>query len=150
MQAARKAVGPQGFVLGVDIKTLEPFTENNVRSVVLDIQNTEAPNQILELLPRKSDALLSDVAPNITGIWEVDHARQIDLAQKALDIALETLKPKGHFFAKVFQGDLLDDFVIKVKQHFEKVSVIKPKASRSKSSEMFIIAICMKDRNRHN
>lgn len=150
IQAARKAVGPQGFVLGVDVKSIEPFTEHNVRTVILDIQDSEATNQISELLPRKADALLSDAAPNITGIWEVDHARQVDLAQTALDIAMETLKPNGHFFAKIFQGDILDDFVTKVKQHFDTVNVIKPKASRGKSSEMFIMAMRLKEQKRQN
>jgi 23S rRNA (uridine2552-2'-O)-methyltransferase len=89
--------------------------------------------------------VISDVSPNISGIWEVDHARQIDLAQHALDIALETLRPCGNLFVKVFQGDMLDDFVKKVKNHFQDVKVIKPQASRGRSSEMFVLGICLKE-----
>jgi 23S rRNA (uridine2552-2'-O)-methyltransferase len=139
IQAARKTVGNKGFILGVDLKSIEPFPQSYVRTIMCDIAEENAIQQILEMLPRKADTVISDASPNISGIWEVDHARQIDLAQRALKIALETLRPSGNFFVKVFQGDMLDDFTHKVKKHFEKVLVIKPKASRTKSSEMFIL-----------
>jgi 23S rRNA (uridine2552-2'-O)-methyltransferase len=144
IQAAREIVGSNGFVLGVDLEPIEPFAEHNVRTVTGDITEPETLQQIVELLPRKADALISDLSPNISGIWEVDQARQIDLAQEALDIAFETLRPSGNFFVKVFQGDMLDDFAKKVQNHFQTVKVIKPEASRSKSSEMFILAIGLK------
>jgi 23S rRNA (uridine2552-2'-O)-methyltransferase len=102
----------------------------------------------LELLPRKADAVISDVSPNISGIWEVDHARQMDLAQRALNIALETLRPSGSFFVKVFQGDMLNDFTEKVKQHFQIVRVVKPAASRGKSSELFLLGLELKETRR--
>lgn len=143
-QSARKIVGSKGFVLGVDLKSIEPFLQSNVRTIIGDINEQETLQQILEILPRKADVVISDASPNISGIWEVDHARQIDLAQKALEIALETLSPSGNFFAKVFQGDMLNDFIGKVKQHFEFVKLIKPKASRAKSSEMFILGMHLK------
>ena len=63
--------------------------------------------------------VLSDAAPNITGVWEVDHARQIDLATKAFGIAQCILRPSGNFFVKVFEGDLLNDFIQTVKAGFE-------------------------------
>ena len=144
VQAARRIVGSKGFVLGVDLRPIEPFPEDNVRTITGDITEQEALQQILEFLPRKADAVISDASPNISGIWEVDHARQIDLAQHALEIALETLKPSGNFLVKVFQGDILDDFINKVKQYFEVVKIIKPKASRAKSSEMFILGLHLK------
>jgi 23S rRNA (uridine2552-2'-O)-methyltransferase len=139
IQAARKTVGNKGFVLGVDLKHIEPFPQNYVRTIICDITEEEAAGQILDMLPRKADVVISDASPNISGIWEVDHARQIDLAHKALQIALQTLRPSGNLFVKVFQGDMLDDFTHKVKQHFETVLVVKPKASRAKSSEVFIL-----------
>jgi 23S rRNA (uridine2552-2'-O)-methyltransferase len=140
IQAARKTVGNKGFVLGVDLKPIEPFTQHYVRTMICDMTEEDALQQILELLPRKADSIISDASPSISGIWEVDHARQMDLAQKALYIASETLRPGGNFFVKVFQGDMLDDFVEKVKQHFRLVRVIKPEASRAKSSEMYVLA----------
>jgi 23S rRNA (uridine2552-2'-O)-methyltransferase len=144
-QAARKIVGNKGFVLGVDLKPIQPFPEKNVQTVVGDIMEQETMQQILETLPRKADVVISDLSPNISGIWELDHARQIDLAQRALKIAFETLRPNGNFFVKVFQGDMLSDFVNKVKHSFEIVMIIKPKASRAKSSEIFILGMRLKE-----
>jgi 23S rRNA (uridine2552-2'-O)-methyltransferase len=144
VQAARKIVGSRGFVLGVDLKPIEPFPYSNVRTLMGDINERQILQQILELLPKKADVVTSDASPNISGVWEVDHARQIALAQQALKIALETLRPSGNFFVKVFQGDMLRDFIDQVKQHFEVVKIIKPKASRAKSSEMFILGMRLK------
>ncbi|MEM4703733.1 MAG: RlmE family RNA methyltransferase [Candidatus Bathyarchaeia archaeon] len=141
VQAARIIVGSEGFVLGVDLKAVEPFLESNVRTVQGDIGDPETVRMVKELIPRKADAVVCDASPNISGVWEVDHARQIDLAQQALQIALETLRPRGNFFVKVFQGDMLDDFVKKTKKYFSRVVVVKPAASRSKSSEIFLLAL---------
>jgi len=144
IQATRKIVGNKGFVLGVDLKSIKPFLEPNVQTITGNITEPETLQEISKLLPRKADVVISDASPNISGIWEVDHARQIDLAQHALRIALETLKPSGNFFVKVFQGDMFNDFIEQVKQYFEVVKVIKPRASRAKSSEMFILGLHMK------
>jgi 23S rRNA (uridine2552-2'-O)-methyltransferase len=140
-QAARKIVGNKGFVLGVDLKPIEPFPQSSVRTITGDISEQETLEQIMEFLPRKADAVISDASPNICGIWEVDHARQIDLNQQALRIALETLKSSGNFFVKVFQGDMLDDFIKRVRKHFQIVRVMKPEASRPRSSEMFVLGM---------
>jgi len=145
IQAARKIVGSKGFVLGVDIKSIEPFEQSNVRTIIGDINEQETLQQILSMLPRKVDVVISDTSPNISGIWEVDHARQIDLASRSLKIALEVLKPSGSFFVKVFQGDMLNDFVKKVERLFEVVRIIKPKASRARSSEIFILGMGLKE-----
>jgi 23S rRNA (uridine2552-2'-O)-methyltransferase len=145
IQAARKTVGNKGFVLGVDLKPIEPFTQSYVRTIICDITDREALKQILEMLPRKADAVISDAAPNISGIWEVDHARQMELSQQALEIAKEILKPSGSFFVKVFQGDMLSDFIQKVKQNFVNVVLVKPEASRAKSAEIFILGRSLKN-----
>lgn len=144
LQAVRKVVGKRGFVLGVDLKHIEPFPEDNIHTIIGDITEQETVEQILSMLPRKADVVISDASPNISGVWEVDHARQIDLAQHALEIAKKTLKPFGNFFVKVFQGDMLDDFIKKVGGNFEVIRVIKPKASRAKSSEIFILGLRLK------
>lgn len=144
VQAALKAVGGEGFVLGVDLRPVEPFEERNVRTILGDVNDEETVREILEFLPRKTDAVISDVSPNISGVWEVDHARQMGLALRALEIALETLRPSGCLFVKVFQGDMLDDFVKKVRNHFQEVKVVKPEASRGKSSELYILGLDLK------
>ncbi len=145
IQAARKTVGNKGFVLGIDLKPIEPFTQSYVRTIICDITDREALKQILEMLPRKADAVISDAAPNISGIWEVDHARQMELSQQALEIAKEVMKPSGSFFVKVFQGDMLSDFIQKMKQNFVNVVLVKPEASRAKSAEIFILGRSLKN-----
>ncbi|MDI6805548.1 MAG: RlmE family RNA methyltransferase, partial [Candidatus Bathyarchaeia archaeon] len=70
VQAARKIVGGKGFVLGVDIKPIEPFPQSNVRTITADITEQETIKQILQMLPREADAVISDASPNISGIWE--------------------------------------------------------------------------------
>jgi 23S rRNA (uridine2552-2'-O)-methyltransferase len=145
VQAARKIVGTKGFVLGVDLKHIEPFSQSNVRTIIGDINEQETVEEIIKMLPRRADVVISDASPNISGIWEVDHARQIDLAHQALGIALKTLGPFGDFFVKVFQGDMLDSYIKKVKKNFDMVKVIKPKASRAKSSEIFILGMSLKE-----
>jgi 23S rRNA (uridine2552-2'-O)-methyltransferase len=144
IQAARKMTGKNGFVLGVDLKPIEPFTQEYIRTIIGDLTEPEIVEQILSFLPRKADVVISDAAPNITGVWEVDHARQIDLATKALEISLSILRPLGNFFVKAFEGDLLNDFIQTVKTHFETVKIVKPQASRAKSSEMYILAMNLK------
>lgn len=141
VQAARNSVGSEGYVLGVDLKSVEPFEEENVRTIVGDINDEETLHEILGFLPKEADAVISDASPNISGVWEVDHARQMGLSLRALEIALETLRPSGSFFVKVFQGDMLDDFTKKVKNHFQQVRVVKPEASRGRSSELFILGL---------
>jgi 23S rRNA (uridine2552-2'-O)-methyltransferase len=144
IQAARKIVGKRGLVLGVDLKPIEPFTQEYVRTIVADMTEPETLQQITDFLPRKADVVISDASPNISGIWEVDHARQIDLANQALQIALKLLRPSGNLFVKVFEGNMLRGFVKTVEKHFEVVKLIKPKASRAKSSEMFLLAMKLK------
>jgi 23S rRNA (uridine2552-2'-O)-methyltransferase len=144
IQIARKVTGKHGYVLGVDLKPIEPFTQEYIRTIIADMTEPDIVTQILSFLPRKADAVLCDAAPNITGVWEVDHACQIDLATKAFGIAQCILKSGGNFFVKVFQGDLLDGFILTVKAAFEEVRIVKPPASRSKSSEMYLLASGLK------
>jgi len=140
-QASRKIVGSKGFVLGVDLKRIRSFDQPNVRVVAGDVTDPQTVEQIRELLPRPADVVISDVAPNVSGIWELDHARQIDLARWSLKIATSVLRPEGHFFVKVFQGDMLNDLVKEVKQNFAFVKLIKPKASRARSAELYILGM---------
>jgi 23S rRNA (uridine2552-2'-O)-methyltransferase len=144
IQAARKIAGNRGFVLGVDLKPIAPFPQEYIRTILGDMTEPETLQQILDFLPRKADVVISDASPNISGIWEVDHARQIDLAHQALQIALNILRPSGNFFVKVFEGDMLNDFIKTAEKHFEIVKLIKPKASRAKSSEMYLLAMKLK------
>jgi len=141
IQASRKIVGSRGFVLGVDLKPIQPVDQSNVHTLIGDVTDPQTVERIKELLPRPADAVISDVSPSISGIWELDHARQIDLAWQSLRIATSVLRPEGNFFVKVFQGDMLNDFVIEVKRHFAFVKFIKPKASRARSAELYVLGM---------
>ncbi len=144
IQAARKMTGKNGFVLGIDLKPIEPFTQEYIRTIIADFTEPGTIDVIMSFLPRKADVVLCDAAPNITGVWEVDHARQIDLAEKALEIAQCVLRPSGNFFVKVFEGELLNDFMQTIKILFDEVKLVKPQASRQQSSEMYLLALGLK------
>jgi len=144
IQAARKIAGKTGFVLGVDLKPIAPFPQEYIKTIIGDITEPDTLKQIQTFLPRKVDVVLSDASPNISGVWEVDQARQIDLATQALKLASEVLRPSGNFFVKVFEGDLLNDFIKELGRHFEEVKIIKPKASRAQSSEMYLLGLGFK------
>jgi 23S rRNA (uridine2552-2'-O)-methyltransferase len=144
IQAARKMTGKNGFVLGIDLKPIEPFTQEYIRTIIADFTELGTIDVIMSFLRRKADVVLCDAAPNITGVWEVDHARQIELAEKALEIAQCVLRPSGSFFVKVFEGELLNDFMQTVKILFDEVKLVKPQASRQQSSEMYLLALGLK------
>jgi 23S rRNA (uridine2552-2'-O)-methyltransferase len=146
IQAARKMTGRNGYVLGVDLKPIEPFTQEYVRTIIADFSEPDIVDQIRSFLPREADVVLSDAAPNITGVWEVDHAKQIDLATKALEIAQCVLHPNGNFFVKLFEGEMFNEYILTVKELFETVKIVKPQASRQKSSEMYLLALGLKSK----
>jgi 23S rRNA (uridine2552-2'-O)-methyltransferase len=144
IQAARKIVGETGFVLGVDLKFIEPLGFSNVQTLIGDVTDPQLAKTIRKILPAPADVVVSDVSPNVSGVWELDHARQIDLAKKSLEIALNVLKVDGNFFVKVFQGDMLKNFVNEIKRHFSFVKLIKPKATRTRSAELFVLGMHLK------
>jgi 23S rRNA (uridine2552-2'-O)-methyltransferase len=148
IQAARKMTGKNGFVLGVDLKPIDPFTQEYIRTIIADFTEPDIVEQIRSFLPREADVVISDAAPNITGVWEVDHARQIDLATKALEIAQCVLRPSGNFFVKLFEGEMFNDFILTVKDLFDTVKIVKPQASRAKSSEMYLLALGLKSKGK--
>ncbi len=141
MQIALKAVDEKGFVLGVDLRDIEPLEAGNARSIAADINEPQIIETVTDFLPRAPEVVISDVSPNISGVWELDQARQIDLARRSLLIAASLLKPGGNFFVKVFQGDQLQNFVSEVRRQFRFVRLIKPKASRKSSSELFVLGL---------
>ena len=141
IQASREIVGERGFILGLDQKTIEPTGHTNVCTIVSDVTDSGIASRINAILPRKADVVISDVSPNVSGVWELDHARQIDLARHSLDIARCILASDGNFFVKVFQGSMLDDFISEVKKDFSITRLVKPKASRSGSAETYLLGL---------
>jgi 23S rRNA (uridine2552-2'-O)-methyltransferase len=144
LQVASKTVGGQGVVLGIDLRPIEPLTESNVCTIVSDITKPEIISQIQEILSHDADVVTSDVSQNLSGVWELDHARQIDLARQSLQIALAVLRVGGNFFVKTFQGDMTEDFVSEIKRYFNRMEIVKPKASRMRSAEIYILGLRLK------
>lgn len=140
LQVASEVVGDRGLVVGVDLESVKPLGLNNVMTIVGDVTDGETLKQIIRLFPGKVDVVLSDLAPNVSGVWDVDHLRQIDLSRIALMLSEKLLKPEGWFVVKVFQGFEYNMFLEEVKSTFSFVKVVKPKASRKASAEIYLVA----------
>ena len=141
LQAAHQITGNSGYLLGVDTEPIDPFPFENVKTLEADISDLKTLSSILSSGPRKYDVVLSDLAPNVSGVWEVDHARQIDLARVALKIACDVLKPSGNFLVKVFQGSEINDFRSEMRPRFRLFRVVKPPASRAESAELYFLGL---------
>jgi len=138
LQYSLSRIGEDGLIIGVDLVEIAPLP--NVRFIRGDITREETLEKIVKVANGKIDLVLSDCSPNVSGIWELDHARQIYLAETSLKIARKVLRKGGKFVVKVFQGDLFNNYLDKVREFFKIVKVTKPEASRKESAEMYIIA----------
>ena len=142
MQAARQAVGTRGFVLGVDKQVIPSFPSSNVMTLVGDITQPGILEEIKEKgVHRSFDVILSDLAPNVSGVWEVDHARQIELARCAVRIGGSLLRPSGNMLVKVFQGSETKDFENEMRRLFRAFRIVKPPASRPESAELYFLGL---------
>ena len=141
LQIAREAVGETGFVLGVDKQEIKPLSFQNVVTVVGDIEDPALPDLVTKKMPGPVDVVLSDVSPNLTGSWEIDHARQVYLANQSLEIARRILRKGGAFFVKAFHGPDLQDFKSNIEHSFQTIRIVKPPASRSDSSEIYFLGL---------
>lgn len=139
LQVAVSAVGGTGKVAGIDLKAVEPVTGATILQGSIDDQAAVAG--LIEALGGNADVVLSDLAPNVSGMWEVDHARQMDLTRKALELARNVLCAGGSAVFKVFEGEFLGELKDEVKKSFGKVLVSKPQASRQESSEMYLVCL---------
>lgn len=124
-------------VVAVDRSEIEPIS--GVHIIRGDITHPETLDEIMLALPRRPDAVLSDVAPSTSGNAFVDHARSIELARAALHAAQQFLKPGGSFVVKVFEGEDLASFVDEAKKQFLQIHIVRPDASRRESNEIFIV-----------
>ena len=136
LQVASQLAGAQGLVLGVDIAPIK-VREKNVKSLRMDVNDPAFPARALELLGGKVDVILSDLAPSISGVWELDQRRQVDLTLRVLELAPALLKEGGHLFCKLFEGEGSREVRDELRNRFGNVRVIKPAASRNASSELY-------------
>lgn len=144
IQVATQLVGPSGFVLGLDLKEINPldgvsFIKGSIDDPLLTeiLLQTVGPND-------KFDVVLSDMSPNVSGIWEIDHERQISLTKHALHVSIRILEKRGNAIFKMFQGVSTRSFVNELAEHFALVKLSKPPASRQESSELYVICLGFK------
>lgn len=137
-QVVAKKIGASGVLVAFDILPMDP-----VHGAIF-IQGDFREDAALALLDqtvagRPVDLVISDIAPNISGIGTADQARSMHLAELALEFAMQHLKPTGSFLVKVFQGEGFDDYVRELRRQFVQVMVRKPKASRNRSTEVYML-----------
>ena len=138
-QVAMELIGPRGRVFALDILPMEPV--NGVEFIQGDFREEEVLQQLVDLLNgQKLDLVISDIAPNMTGNTVTDQARSFYLCELAYDFAINHLKPGGHFLIKVFQGAGYQEYVKLLRESFAEVLVRKPKASRDRSNEIYLLA----------
>ena len=138
-QVAVKKVGARGRVIGIDLLEMAPVP--GVEFIRGDFADAAGWGLVESSLQgRKADLVLSDLAPNFSGVATVDQARHFGLAELALKFAARCLKPDGAFVVKVFQGSGFEDYLRQVKAYFRLVAVRKPDASRDESRENFLVA----------
>ena len=138
-QFARPLLGSKGRLIALDILPIEPLPA--VDFICGDFREEVVLKQLEALVGTEAvDLVLSDMAPNISGIDTADAASSLYLCELALDFALAHLKPKGCFVTKVFQGDGFDGYLKAARTAFESVTIRKPKASRPRSREVYLVA----------
>ncbi len=132
-------VGDKGRVVASDILPMDPLA--HVEFVEGDFREDDIFEALLETLgSEKCDLVISDMAPNISGVGSIDQPKSIYLCELALDMAGRMLQPDGVFIAKLFQGQGSDEYLKAVRKMFKKVKIIKPKASRPRSREVYVLA----------
>lgn len=135
---AQKLAG-QGKVIALDLLEMLPLA--GVTFIQGDFREDAVLAELVKTLDgRPVDLVISDMAPNLSGVGLVDQARAMHLAELALEFALQHLKPGGSFLVKVFQGDGFDEYIRTMRGHFRQVATRKPKASRGRTNETFLLA----------
>ena len=138
-QVASRLVGHEGRVHALDILPMDPIA--GVDFIQGDFTEQDITDDLLLLIGnRPVDLVISDMAPNLSGAKAVDQPAMIYLAELAIDLTTQVLKPDGVFISKVFQGEGFDQFVRHVRTLFNSVSMKKPEASRAKSREVYLVA----------
>jgi len=141
-QVIAKWLGQNGRLISLDILPIVPFENfQNIVYIQGDFRETSIFDNILESLHHeKVDVITSDLAPNTSGMSDVDQPRAMVLAELSLELAVKILKTGGSLVVKVFQGEGYDQFLKVLKQHFQKVVIRKPLASRNRSRENYLVA----------
>jgi len=136
---AAKLVGPKGKVIASDILNMDSIVDVNF--ILGDFTDPVVLQRILGSLEKGLvDLVISDMAPNMSGMKGIDQPKVMYLVELALDLATQVLKPGGNFVVKVFHGEGFDQFMFELKKRFKRVTVRKPDASRPRSREVYVVA----------
>ena len=138
-QYGLKKVGPGGEVVGVDLREPERLSAPNFRFIRADVMTLDVEWLAKEIGLR--DTVISDLAPQTSGIKVADTSRSMGLAKRALEISLVLLKEKGDFLSKVFEGEDLKTFRNEVKKRFSQMRLVRPSAVRKRSKEIYIVGL---------
>jgi 23S rRNA (uridine2552-2'-O)-methyltransferase len=136
MQVASQLVGPSGLVVGIDTSPIRLW-EKNVVAIRMDVHDPRVAEKAGLAIGGKADVILSDLAPTVTGVWELDQLRQVDLTLRVLELARTLLKEDGCVFCKLFEGERSQEVRDQLRRTFRRVRVAKPAASRNASSELY-------------
>ena len=138
-QVVANKLNGNGVVIASDILPMDNIAD--VTFIQGDFTTEEVYDQLVDVIDgRPVDLVISDMAPNMSGMSSIDQPGAMYLVELALDMARQVLKPNGSFVAKVFQGEGFDAYLADMKQSFAKVMIRKPKASRARSREVYIVA----------
>lgn len=139
-QYALKRLGKTGQIIAIDLLPIDPLS--GVQFLQGDFSQNLVYEELLKCIDKHPvDLVMSDIAPNISGVPSVDNPRAMYLVELALDFALTVLRPGGVFLVKVFQSEGFDALLKNVRQNFTTVKVRKPKASRNRSREVYILGL---------
>ncbi len=137
-QVARQKVGASGFVVGLDLLDMEPL--EGVEFIQGDFTEDGSLQLLMEKLDgRPVDLVISDMAPNLSGTRDIDQPRATYLVELAIDFAQSVLRPGGMFLAKCFEGEGVDDLRALIRRDFRQLNNLKPKATRNKSREIYLL-----------
>lgn len=137
-QLASEAAGPGGRVVALDLVPMSPI--EGVTLLRGDLREESTLERLLPLIPGGADCVLSDMSPRLSGSKSLDHARSVELAEAALNVAKTVLRPRGNFVTKLFQGQDYDKFLRRVSKSFGTSKSFVPPASPARSSETYIVA----------
>lgn len=145
LQVAKKLSGPTGTIVGIDIQPIKTIT--GISTLEVDIEDANVVEKIRKDFPFSFDVVLSDLSPKVSGIWHFDHERQISLTIIALQVSSKLLKRGGNAIFKIFDGSNSGEIKQEAAKRFLKVTTSKPKASRQKSSEFYLVCTSFRGNN---
>ncbi len=142
LQVASDISGPRGLVVGVDFAPVKNLGRKNVIIVQDDITSDGFVSRLYELMGNgKADCVLSDLSPKLSGIWDMDHFKQMELCHRVIDLFPEILAQDESSVMKAFHGAELEPLIKRLRASFSRVEISKPEASRSESSEVYLVSI---------